>query len=251
MMSVEDSVLATKIETRGTAAVLRVRGLLDSSSYPQLRDVLLHAVDPAPHALVVDLSGLAAHTPAPLSVFAVVRLSVARWPGVPLLLAEPGPELRAVMERSTVLEFVPVFPTVARALASVLDTAPRDRVRFSVPVRRVSPQWIAEVVGEVCQNWGVPQAAGPATAVAERLIFEALAGDASWSDGLLLRVELCDGLLTVAVRVDDPFLPQLGGGFDRGRELAAVAHTWGYTPTGDGRRVAWATIRTASGPAAR
>ncbi|MGW0519076.1 STAS domain-containing protein [Crossiella sp. NPDC003009] len=250
-MSVEDSVLMTRVEAGGDAAVLRVEGLLDSSSYPQLRDVLLHAVDPAPHALVVDLSRLSALTPAPLSVFAVVRLSVARWPGVPVLLAEPGPELRAVMDRSTVLEFVPVFPTVPAALASVLDTPPRNRARFSVPVCRVSPQWVAEVVGEVCRNWGVPASAAAATSVAERLIFEALAGDASWSEGLLLRVELCDGLLTVAVRVDDPFLPQLGGGFDRGRELAAVAHTWGYTPTGDGRRVAWATIRTASGPAAR
>ncbi|MBP2476500.1 anti-anti-sigma regulatory factor [Crossiella equi] len=244
-MSVEDSVLLTRVEHTGEASVLRVEGVLDSSSYSQLRDVLLHAVDPAPSALVVDLSRLTARTPAPLSVFAVVRLSVARWPGVPLLLAGPGPELRAVMARSTVLEFVPVHPSVRDALDSVLESPPRVRVRFSVPVKQVSPQWVAEVVGEVCRNWGVEQSGAAATTVAERLIFEALAGDAAWGEGLLLRVELCAGLLTVAVRVADPFLPPLGGGVDR--ELASVVHSWGYTPTGDGRRVAWATIRTSAG----
>lgn len=248
MMSVEDSVLDTHLDSTDAGAVLRVRGLLDSTSYAQLRDVLLCAAEPAPPALVVDLSRLDAHTPAPLSVFAVVRLSVARWPGVPLLLAAPGPELRAVMERSTVLEFVPVFPTVARALCSALDTPPRRRMRLRVPVSKVSPQWVAEVVGEVCQDWGVHRVAGAATAVAERLIFEALAGDTAWGDGLLLRVELSDALLTVAVRVNDPFLPPLGGGPNRGKELAGVAHSWGYTPTGDGRRVTWARVHTGPEP---
>jgi excinuclease ABC subunit A len=84
--------LEATVTRRGDAIVVRPAGLLDVSTAPYMRDVLLKAIADAPSVVIVDLDRLELRKTYTLSIFTVVARRTAEWSGVPLVLVA-GPDL--------------------------------------------------------------------------------------------------------------------------------------------------------------
>ncbi|MFB4320488.1 STAS domain-containing protein [Actinomadura sp. 21ATH] len=120
-----------------TAVVLRhtdhtlveVRGELDTATAPALREALFRALRPGTGPLILDLSGLSFCDAAGLSVLVDARLR-ADARGIVMLLAAPGPRLRALLRVTGLDRGLPLHRTVADARAqSPAPGATRGRPR--------------------------------------------------------------------------------------------------------------------------
>lgn len=67
----------------GPVLVLRVEGILDSTTYMKLRDSIVTAALEVPTAVVVDVTSLRIPAPSACAVFTSARWQVSRWPGCP------------------------------------------------------------------------------------------------------------------------------------------------------------------------
>src|SRR5688572_30172369 len=109
----------------GTAAVVRLAGKLTFDTAPRVRTHLLKALAAQPVVVVADVADLEAPDDVALTVFPAVARHAAAWPGIPLVLAAPSRRLRAALDRTAVMRYVPVEATVAAACAAVDGTPPR------------------------------------------------------------------------------------------------------------------------------
>jgi len=91
--------LAWTVRQADGVTVVAVRGRLDLRGTPALRVALLKCLADQPRALLVDLSELELGEPASLAVFTSVTAQAGRWPGTPVLLCEPPPGTRELLER--------------------------------------------------------------------------------------------------------------------------------------------------------
>src|SRR5215217_3717503 len=90
--------------------VLIVDGVLDSSTYLDLRDRIIKAALDEPMAVVVNISALRVPAPSAYAVFTSARWQVSRWPGVAVLLVCGDPAGREALRRQGVTRYVPVHP---------------------------------------------------------------------------------------------------------------------------------------------
>jgi hypothetical protein len=78
--------LALSADTAGTACLLTVEGVLDSSTYLQLRDAIVAAALNEPQAVLVDVNGLDVPASSAWAVFTSARWLVDTWPDIPIHL---------------------------------------------------------------------------------------------------------------------------------------------------------------------
>ncbi|GAB2771561.1 ATP-binding protein [Amycolatopsis magusensis] len=216
----------------------RPAGKLDSAGLPRLRDTLLGCAADHPAALVVVLDELAADGPGRLGVLTQVRLQLADWPGIPLLLAAatpPGDDLPAPV----------VHPSVTDALARVRP-APRRQASIDLPPVSASTRLARNFVRTLCRNWAVePRRAGDARMVTSELVENVLVHT---DTPALLRCDLREDALSIAVADGSPVPARLRegrAGYLGGLGLKLVAQLttrWGCSPTLTGGKVVWAVF---------
>ncbi len=73
-------------DRHGDTSILYADGLLDSSTYRELRDAVIKAALDEPRAVIVDVNRLAVPSTSAWSVFTSARWHVNIWPDVPIVL---------------------------------------------------------------------------------------------------------------------------------------------------------------------
>ncbi|MFI6027085.1 hypothetical protein [Amycolatopsis magusensis] len=223
------------LEQHGDAVVARPAGKLDSAGLPRLRDTLLGCAADPPAALVVVLDEFAVDRPGRLGVFTQVRLQLADWPGIPLLLAAATPPGGGP----------PVHPSVADALARVRP-APRRQASIDLPPVSASTRLARNFVRTLCRDWAAgPRRAGDARMVTSELVENVLVHTDSPA---VLRCDLREDALSVAVADGSPVPARMRegrAGYLGGLGLKLVAQLttrWGCSPTLTGGKVVWAVF---------
>jgi anti-sigma regulatory factor (Ser/Thr protein kinase) len=225
--------------------VVRPVGRLDLSSYAPLRDSLLKMLAEQPAGLIVELDELEVDVSTSLTVFATVWMRASRWPNVPFSLIVPGGRIRWLLQRSGITRFAPMHGTLNEALASLGAAPARRRVQLELPHELGSPRRARRFADDICRSWQVPpDLAVEIVLVASELVENALLFTSS---DCVLRMELREGLLSVAVRDSSPWPPVLNTPLPDqhdGRGLVLVERTaaaWGWMPASGGK-VVWATF---------
>jgi anti-anti-sigma regulatory factor len=233
--------LAWTVDDADGLAVVAVHGRLDLASAPRLRCVLLKCLAEQPEALLVDLAGMELGAQTCLSVFTAVSRQAAAWPGTPVLLCAPRPEVAARLARGRhgPLAVHGSLEQGRRAVAEGRVTKPMIADQL-LPVSG-AVRHARNLATEACATWGLPGLVGPASLVVSELVSNAIQ-----HAGTLMTVQLSRLSRYVAVAVRDgsaerPRLDESDGG---GRGLILVnslAVHWGSLPSRDGK-VVWATL---------
>ena len=225
-------------------SVVAVAGRLDPSAGPRLRDDLLRIASEADRALILDLDRLQVDRSSPLAGLVAVWSRVAVWPGIPVVLVAAEPALRLVLRARAVSKLVPTVESMDQAVSYVSAVARRRREQIHLACDRFSPRrsrlWIRAQLTE----WGVDDPA-PAELVSTELVDNAIIHARSPS---VLRADLRQGALSIAVLDDDPRPPRLvpiGERMDGGRGLVIVdqlTRAWGSSPRPGGGKIVWAVL---------
>jgi hypothetical protein len=155
------------------AVVLTPDGVLDSSTYQMLRDVIIKTALDEPDAIVVDVAWLAVPAESAWAVFTSARWHVGAWPQVPIALVCTHPGVRSAITRNGVTRFVPVYSTVDEALdtlAAIGGTPSRRRATTRLPASISSLSLSREFVEEWLTSWGQPDMVAAAKVVVTALV---------------------------------------------------------------------------------
>lgn len=246
-MSPTGQAVRIELETCQDLPILRVEGVLDSSTYRTVRDAVIKIAIDEPRAVIVDINRLRAPSASAWTVFTSARWHVSMWPDVPILLVCGAPQKRQEIAKTGVTRYVPIHPTMELAL-DALQGRPlqlRRRARTSL-ARNISSLEVARsVIAEWLTQWEIeeviPVAATLATVFVENVL------DHTESAPVLI-VESLDDTVTVAVEDNSSHLPGRHEDADVGADrvsglaiVAALCRTWGATPTSSGKTV-WALI---------
>lgn len=243
----EACALTVSAESWDATAVLRTRGLLDSSTYRSLRDTIIKAALDEPDAVVVDVTHLSVPSESAWAVFTSARWHVDRWPEVPIVVVCEQVRGRSAMTRTGVTRFVPVYASIRAAMNALADANPpraRRRVRAAMPAGSASLLYAREFVSEWLTVWSRPELIPVAKIVVTSLVENVLEHTRS---GPCVRIEFDGSAITVAVE-DGSGTP---AGLSEDREsantpsglriVAALCRMWGNAPTTSGKTV-WAVI---------
>jgi anti-anti-sigma factor len=227
--------------------VLVMDGVLDSSTYRSVRDIVIKAALDEPRAVIVDVNRLCVPSASAWSVFTSARWHVSVWPDVPILLVCAQPRVRRAISAGGVGRYVPVHPTRELALDALRGRSlpVRRRARSELPVARVSVGLARAMVTDWLTRWDrvdlIPVAATVATVFVENVL------DHTDSAPVLI-VETYRDTVTVAVEDCSDRLPGRHEDAYRGAEIvsglaivSALCRAWGATPTSSGKTV-WALI---------
>ncbi|MGW4529134.1 ATP-binding protein [Amycolatopsis sp. NPDC004378] len=226
-----------------------VTGVLDLKTYPLLRDGLLKTAADAPDGLIADIERLQISDDTLLSVFALVAMRVSDWPGIPFAIVAGRPDTRARLAARSVDRFVSVHPDQAGAEAGLARPPRRRATKLLARSPHISSVARA-FVDRTCADWSLGDLVQDAQMVATELVDNAmLHTDADPQ----LRLELCNGHLTIAVSDDNPRaavlrerLTALEPGLGL-RLVAQIAKVWGSSRAWSGGKTVWAVLPRASG----
>jgi hypothetical protein len=155
------------------------------------------------------------------------------------------------LQRLGARRFLPVYATVRQARVALAGRRPlTDRVVRTLPAGPDSPALARDLVGQVCQAWGLPDLLHPARLLMSELVTNAV--EHAVTDITVALYRRSTGL-HMAVSDDNPAPPRLldlsspvlGRPLDeRGRGMRAVntmATAWGSAATATGK-VVWAAL---------
>lgn len=237
--------------SREGCTVVRLRGQLTPTTYVPLRDILLELAMDQPRAVIADIRGLSVGTASALSVFTSVWMQVGDWPGVPIALVADTHRQGSLLAASTIRRYLPVHDTVHAAVDNVDQPPLRRRAHLDLPASGTSSAGARQYVTDTCARWGVPEVTANAVSVATELVENSVQHAGT---PLRLRLELRDGLLTVAVSDGSrtqavPREPEATGRSHNGLHIVAtIARVWGCAPEMSGGKVVWAVLPTAQRP---
>ncbi|WP_292976730.1 sulfate transporter [Mycobacterium sp.] len=246
-MANQVSPLTVSERAAGTACLLTVRGIVDSSTYLRLRDAIVKAALDEPSAVLVDVNGLDVPALSALAVFTSARWLVGTWPATPIHLVCADAERRKIMARNGITRYIQIHPTTGAALTALRPDTHRavSRASTELPATLASLRTAREFVARQLSEWSFRDRAPIATVAANVFVENVLQHT---SGGLVLALETDGDALTVSVR-DDSSTPAARHedprrGADRISGLAIVAsvcRAWGCSPTPSGKTV-WAII---------
>jgi hypothetical protein len=245
-MDSQASSLAVSADTSGGVCLLTAEGVLDSSTYLQLRDAIVKAALDEPRAVLVDVNELDVPASSAWAVFTSARWLVDTWPAVPIHLVCGHYHRRHVIARNGVTRYVRVHPTVEAALAALTDTERvRWRAKMELPAALASLRASRQFVKQRLTEWSFDPLIPVATVVANVFVENVLQHTAG---GAILRLETDGTTVTVSVQ-DESSTPaarhedsRLGGERVSGLAIvASVSRAWGCATTPSGKTV-WAVI---------
>ena len=229
-------------------SVLKVEGVLDSSTYLSLRDAIIKAAIDNADAVVIDVTTLSVPARSAWAVFTSVRWHLSQWPEVPIALVCSHSSGREALVRNAVARYVPVYPTISEAVAALATSGNlqvRRRARTELPRASASVALSRELVAESLAAWSRPDLISVAKLIVTVLVENVLAHTQS---APVLRLECKKDLVTVAVEDENAEpaarheLPTHGVDDVSGLAIvAALCRKWGNSPTPTGKSV-WAVI---------
>jgi anti-sigma regulatory factor (Ser/Thr protein kinase) len=228
------------VPPHSSSTAASVVGVLDGTTYPQLRDSLLEFAAESEDGVLVDVERLALRDPELLRVFSLVALLVGDWPAVPFALVTGRPEQRAVLAGRS----VPVYADAATAEAALKRPARKKAGRVLARSPRTSSRARA-FVRATCAEWRVPELAEDAELVANELVENVLRHTDSVPRLRMelrrgrLAVEVADASVRPAVVREGLDLTETGLGL---RMVAKVAKTWGSSRCRSGGKTVWAVL---------
>jgi hypothetical protein len=238
--------LTITVDTVRGAVVLTADGVLDSSTYQTLRDVIINAALDEPDAIVVDVDWLAVPAESAWAVFTSARWHVGAWPNVPIVLVSAHPAARSAITRNGVARYVPVFSTVEEALDAVtaVGGAPtRRRARASLLASVASVAQSRDLVEGWLTAWNQPGMVAAAKVIVTAFVENVLQHTESApslrleSDGTRVTVAVSDTSHTPAAVCELP-----PAEFPSGLQIiGSLSQAWGNAPTPSGKTV-WAVI---------
>ena len=243
------SALVIGVQTVGEAVVVSPSGTLELTTAPQLRTFLAKRLADQPGAVIVMLQDLVLAKAYSLSVFTNLARQIADWSGVPLLLVTGRHRSHELQRHSELISrFIPVFPDLASALASIHSPPARQLSGLRLAAEPHSAATARRFVASVCELWHCEEVSEDAVAIVSELVANVVRHARTDAD---LRLELRRQRLTVAVSDGSPVLPvrRPPGVRENGLGLGivtALATAWGANPTSNGGKIVWATIRLRS-----
>lgn len=229
------------------ATVLTPKGVLDRTTYRQLRDRIIKAALEVPPAVIVDVSTLDVPAESALAVFTSARWHVKTWPDVPVLLVCAHNHGRAAIRRNGVARYVPVYGSVAEALTVQRDDVAwraRRRARVDLAGDDISLGQCRAAVEYWLATWSLDTYIPVAKVVATALVENVLQHTASRpslrleTDGTVVTVAVEDASCTPAHVHEDVGSPDPPSGL---RIVTALCRMWGNAPTSTGKTV-WAVL---------
>ncbi|QUQ62983.1 STAS domain-containing protein [Kutzneria sp. CA-103260] len=239
--------LTVEVARRGHAAIVRLTGELGLHTVDEVRSAVLRCLADEPSGLVVELAETTVAAPIALGVFGTLARRAAAWPGVLVVLVVPAGPVRELLRRMALDQVVPTFGSVAEAVRSLGGVLPRQHDSVELPAEVGSAALARRFVTDTCTDWGVGDLAEDACIIASELVENAVLHGHSHAR---LGLELRRGILTIAVRDDNPERPEcrtVGTAPTGGRGVFlvdAIARAWGYAPTWAGGKVVWAVLAT-------
>lgn len=240
------SPLTVTADTAGPTCVLTVDGVLDSSTYLQLRDAIVKAALDGPRAVLVDVNNLAVPAPSAWAVFTSARWLVDTWPAVPIHLVCGHSVVRRTIAANGITRYVRVHPTIGEALSALTDTTrARTRAKTELPASLASLRSAREFVAQRLTEWSFDDLIASTTVVVNVFVENVLQHT---PDGMVLLLETDGNSVTVSVQ-DSSTAPaarhedsRRGGESVSGLAIvASVCRAWGSVPTPSGKTV-WAVI---------
>lgn len=232
-------------DTVSDVRVLAVSGQLDQVA-PQLDRAILHALADEPRGVVCDLSGVVDGVePNALELLATSGRRAKEWPGTPVAITCPDPDIRVALRLHPISDHVMIRPTLGRALSDVAKLPVPDVARTTLAPHVTASRAARSFVARACLDWGLRHAVASATLVVSELVTNAVLHAVSHID---LSLSHQAGTLRLAVRDRSSQSPRhREGNLERttGRGLALVegfARTWGILPTAEGGKVVWAVL---------
>jgi hypothetical protein len=238
------SPIDARTETRSGCRVVRPVGVLDSTTYRWLRDLLVKLAVEQPDAVVVDLDELRIDRETALTVFSSAWMQTSTWPAVPILLVATDEPRRAFL-RGAISRYTPSYATIDEALTAASHPPARRRTSLDLLATPISSRVARVFVREICAEWDIATITPTAGTVATELVENVTRHVGSNSQ---IRLELRGHLLTVSVRDGSPqpaVLHERVGGDRRGnglRIVADLASAWGCSPHLNGGKVVWVAL---------
>ncbi|UXA08395.1 sulfate transporter [Mycobacterium sp. SMC-2] len=234
-------------EAQRDVPILVADGVLDSSTYRGLRDIVIKTALDEPRAVIVDVDRLAVPTASAWTVFTSARWHVSVWPDVPVLLVCSDPRVRGAIVAGGVARYVPVHPSRESALRAAHSRSMqvRRRARSALPRSRGGLGLARALVTDWLTEWDsrpvIPVAATVATVFVENVLEHT-------ESAPVLIIESFGDDVTVAVEDGSDQLPGRHEDAERGAEnvsglaiVSALCRAWGATPTSTGKTV-WALV---------
>jgi hypothetical protein len=230
----------------GDCTVLRMAGLVDSTTYLSIRDQVIKAALDEPRAVIVDVSELEVPAGSAWAVFTSARWHVDSWPDVPIILVCGHSHGREAIVRNGVARYLPVYDTVNSAIDAVLRsgiTRTRRRARVDLPAHLTSLGRARDLVEDSLTGWLMPDMVAVTKVVVTAFVENVLAHTQSApnvrleTDGMTIAVAVSDASHTPAT-IREAVAPQPLTGL---QIVASLCRTWGNAPTPTGKTV-WAVM---------
>jgi hypothetical protein len=203
------------------------------------------ALAEGPRAVVCDLSAaIGGADPASIEVIASAGRHVRDWPGIPVAVACPDPQVREALRAQPLgahlIVTTSLFSAVTAALATPVLTVERLRLAPHPTASRASREFLSRTLME----WRLNQVSPFAS-----LVISELVASSTINAGTNIEVSAAWnlGALRLTVRDHGPGLPgqRTSPIYLHGRRLTVVAglsRTFGVLPAADGGKVVWAVL---------
>lgn len=237
--------IAETASPRGYTA-LKIGGVLDSSTYSEIRDCVIEAALAEPTAVLVDVSGLHAPAESAWIAFTSARWHVSVWPDIPVVLVCDHAQGRSSIARSGATRHISVHPDEMAAARSVRDWyIPRRRASADLATTRERVRRARTLLSRWLAVWDRSEMVVTASTVASILVENTLVHTTGGATLILeaiddhITVAVSDGSRTPAARHEDS---TTGAHTVSGLAIvSALSRSWGCTPTASGKTV-WALI---------
>jgi len=227
--------------------VLEVTGRL-SDAVQDLDWAIQLALAEGPRGVVCDLSGVLEDAePAAVEVLATAGRHVRDWPGIPVAVACPDPRVREVLGAHHMGGQLIVTASVFSAVSMVLVTPTPVVAKLRLAPHPTAPRASRDFVTRTLLDWGLDR-----LILAANLLVSELVTNSTMQATTDIEVSISWNLraLRLAVRDNSPdFSRQAYTRWNlNGSRLTAVAdlsHGFGFLPTADEGKVAWAVLNAA------
>ena len=210
------------------------------------------ALAEGPRGVVCDLSAVIQYAdPGALQMLATAGRHVRDWPGTPVAVACPDPQVRHALSIHPLGSHLIVTESMFTAMSTVLATPTLVVERLRLAAHPTAPRAAREFVTRTLRDWRLDQISPFASLVVSQLVASSSIGAGTDID-LTLAWNL--GALRLSVGDHGPALPgQRPSSLDlHGRGLTAVvagrSRTFGALPTADGGKVVWAVLEAPRQP---
>jgi hypothetical protein len=204
------------------------------------------ALAEGPRGVVCDLSVADEEAdPGAVEMLATIGRHVRDWPGIPVVVACPDPQVREALRAHPLGGHLIVTESIFAAVSAVLSTPTLVVERLRLAAHPTAPSASRSFVTRILKDWQLDRVAPFASVVVSRLVASSSlnAGTAidlsvAWNAGALRLTVADHGPALPGQRPSDPDLQARGLTV----AVAGLSRTFGVLPTADGGKVVWAVL---------